>query len=551
MRGGRREHAGAAFSAPSVLYPRLFARLDEGHVALDKKLIADARPRAEAMVIEAEVARLSRSGEADLAALLGTWFDLPGMAGGGAAACDPRLADCRLEDWIERLWGDLIRHDAGQPSGSSLIPLPHPYVVPGGMFRECYYWDSYFVLLGLRRRPHLARGMVDNLAFLIDRHGFIPNGNRTYYLSRSQPPLFYAAVAESGLGGPSDCWAHYLPRLRAEHAFWMSGAEALGPGEAARRVIRMADGALLNLYHDDDPRPRDEGPSGRDAAIAAGAADRAAHGVFRDIRAACESGWDFSSRWFGDRRSIETIRTTAIVPVDLNAFLFGLENAIARGAIRRGDRGVAADFSAKAERRRVAMTTWLWNEAAGLFDDYDVEHGLRGAVTAAALAPLFTRLATRDQARLTAQRVKAELLAPGGLLATPRITGEQWDAPNGWAPLQWIAAIGLRQYGQRALAKEIVRRWVATVARVYAETGRLTEKYDVVDRVPGGGGEYALQDGFGWTNAVTIALIEEFPDACASVLSEAAHDRLVVRNPDSAPRGETIAAPPPVLTVRS
>jgi alpha,alpha-trehalase len=166
------------------------------------------------------------------------------------------------------------------------------------------------------------------------------------------------------------------------------------------------------------------------------------------------------------------------------------------------------------------MTKWLWNEALGLFDDFDVEHGLRGAVTAAALAPLFTRLATRDQARRTARRVKSDLLAPGGLLATTLVTGEQWDAPNGWAPCQWIAAIGLRQYGHRALASEIVRRWAATVGRVYAETGRLTEKYDVVTSAPGGGGEYALQDGFGWTNGVTTALLEEFPGVRAPWLAE-------------------------------
>jgi alpha,alpha-trehalase len=496
-----------AFPTPSDLYPRLFARLDEGEAAFDKKLIADAWPRAEAVVIEAEVARLSRSG-ADLVALLGSWFELPATPVRGT-----RARELGMEDWIDQLWGDLVRRDPGQSGCASLIPLPHPYVVPGGMFRECYYWDSYFVLLGLRRHPHLARGMIDNLAFLIDRHGFVPNANRIYYLSRSQPPLFYAAVVESGLGSPSDCWAHYLPQLLAEYRFWMRGAETLAPGQAAHRVVRMSDGSLLNRNYDEDARPRDEGPGGRDVTIAARAAGRAAHDVFRDIRAACESGWDFSSRWFGDRRSIETIRTISMIPVDLNAFLFGLETAISRGAARRGDRGVAAAFSTRAESRWAAMTAWLWNDELGLFDDYDLEQGLRGAVTAAALAPLFTRLATRNQARRTAQRAKADLLAPGGLLATTRVTGEQWDAPNGWAPSQWIAAIGLRHYGHDALANEIVHRWVATVARIYADTGRLTEKYDLVDCTPGGGGEYTLQDGFGWTNGVTIALLQEFPSA--------------------------------------
>ena len=493
----------------------MFAKLDEAEIALDKKLIADARPLMEAALIEAEVARLSSTDMADLPRLLGTWFDLPAAADSGAAA-----GGLALESWIERLWGDLTRNDADQPSGTSLIPLAQSYVVPGGMFRECYYWDSYFTLLGLRRRPALARGMVDNFAFLIDRFGFVPNGNRTYYLSRSQPPLFYLAATESGIGGPADCWAHYLPQLLAEHSFWMDGAEALAPGEATGRVARMPDASLLNRYYDDVPRPRDEGPSGRDMGIAARAGGRAPVEVYRDIRAACESGWDFSSRWLGDRRSIETIRTTGIVPADLNAFLFGLEGAIVRGAERRGDRSLAKDFAARARSRRAAMSKWLWNERLGLFDDRDVEHGLRGAVTAAALVPLFTGVATRDQARRTAQRVKAELLAAGGLLATGLVTGEQWDAPNGWAPLQWMGAVGLRNHHHRALADEIVRRWITTVARVYSETGRLTEKYDVVTCLPGGGGEYALQDGFGWTNGVTFALLEQFPSARDALRSE-------------------------------
>jgi len=168
------------------------------------------------------------------------------------------------------------------------------------------------------------------------------------------------------------------------------------------------------------------------------------------------------------------------------------------------------------------MTRWLWNDELDLFDDLDLEHGLRGAITAAALAPLFAGVATRDQARRTAQRVRADLLAPGGLLTTNVSTAEQWDAPNGWAPLQWIAAIGLRRYDQYKLANEIVRRWLSTVARVYRETGRLTEKYDVLEGVPGGGGEYPIQDGFGWTNGVTLAFLYEFPGSRAILSANSA-----------------------------
>ena len=137
------------------------------------------------------------------------------------------------------------------------------------------------------------------------------------------------------------------------------------------------------------------------------------------------------------------------------------------------------------------------------------------------LYPLFVGLAAPDQARRTAASVRAHLLAPGGLVTTTRRTGQQWDAPNGWAPLQWIAVQGLSAYGERELAQEIATRWLATVARVYGETGKLLEKYDVETARPGGGGEYPLQDGFGWTNGVTRALIDLYPEAIPRSVSGA------------------------------
>ncbi|MBS0613028.1 MAG: trehalase, partial [Proteobacteria bacterium] len=131
------------------------------------------------------------------------------------------------------------------------------------------------------------------------------------------------------------------------------------------------------------------------------------------------------------------------------------------------------------------------------------------------LFPLFTGLADAAQARGVAATVRAQLLAPGGLLTTPRRTGQQWDAPNGWAPLQWIAVQGLKRAHQDALAEDIARRWITTVSRVYHGTGKLLEKYDVVESIPGGGGEYPAQDGFGWTNGVTRALLEEYRSVAA------------------------------------
>ncbi len=239
--------------------------------------------------------------------------------------------------------------------------------------------------------------------------------------------------------------------------------------------------------------------------------------MYRELRSAAESGWDFSSRWLADGRSLATIRTTSIVPVDLNSLLYGLEQAIARDCGEIHDRSCADDFSARAVRRAAGISHYLWDPESGSFSDYDWrEHSRTQRLSIATLYPLFVGLANQDEAAAVAALTRSQLLKQGGLVTTRVNTGEQWDAPNGWPPLQWIAIKGLAAYGQRDLAHEIARRWIATVRRVYGETGKLLEKYDVETVRPGGGGEYPLQDGFGWTNGVTRALLEEYPDLRSS-----------------------------------
>src|SRR5690606_34879939 len=232
--------------------------------------------------------------------------------------------DDGLAEHIDRLWPVLTRKPRQHPEFSSLLPLPHDYVVPGGRFSELYYWDSYFTMLGFHGgdRPELLRNMADNYAYLIDTYGHVPNGNRTYYLSRSQPPVFSLMVelfADKGIKKAVE----YLPQLRKEYAFWMSGAEELRSGEAHRRCVRMANGALLNRYWDDRDTPREE--SYREDVLTARYSNRPVHEVYRELRAAAESGWDFSSRWQSDPTKLSSIRTTSIVPVDLNSLLYKLE----------------------------------------------------------------------------------------------------------------------------------------------------------------------------------------------------------------------------------
>jgi alpha,alpha-trehalase len=348
---------------------------------------------------------------------------------------------------------------------------------------------------------------------MIARYGHVPNGARTYYLSRSQPPFFYL-MAGLTADEPAKAYASYLPALRREHAFWMRGEDRVKRGQAFEHVVRLADGTVLNRYWDALALPRDEAYR-EDAAVAA-RAGRPAADVYRDLRSTAESGWDFSSRWLADGRTLATVQTTAIVPVDLNSLLFGLEQAIASGCRETHDAPCVREFSGRAERRRAAVLRYMWDPAGHRFLDYQWRRGERlDHPSVAMLYPLFVGLAGPEQAQGVAAAVRRDLLAPGGVRATAADTGQQWDAPNGWAPLQWIAIRGLERYGRHDLAADIATRWIATVCRTYRREGKLMEKYDVEADRPGGGGEYPTQDGFGWTNGVTRALLDAYPKAPA------------------------------------
>ncbi len=429
--------------------------------------------------------------------------------------------DQSLREHIDSLWPVLTRDPIDHPPWCSLLPLPHPYVVPGGRFGELYYWDSYFTMLGLAAsgRLDLVRAMADNFAYLLGTYGLVPNGTRSYYLSRSQPPVFTLMTELFEGQGVVEALA-YLPHLRTEHAFWMDGAQRLSPGTAHRRVVRLPDGSLLNRYWDDHARPREE--SFLEDVVTAHRSDRPAHLVFRDLRAAAESGWDFSSRWLdestsGTPASLSTIRTTAIVPIDLNALLWHAETRLAALSERAGDTDGAARYAAMAHARREAIERHLWHPELGAFVDYDWHRGARRqCLTAATVMPLFVGLASDAQAADIGATLRARLLAEGGLATTCVRSGEQWDQPNGWAPLQWLAIQGLRRHGDEALAHAIADRWLSTVAGLYRREYKLVEKYRLRRKgrhaIGGGGGEYPLQDGFGWTNGVVAMLLQHYPE---------------------------------------
>lgn len=414
---------------------------------------------------------------------------------------------------IQYLWNILER--SNRLDKGSLLALPYKYIVPGGRFSEQYYWDSYFTMLGLAadQRWDIVENMIKNCAYMIRKFGFIPNGNRTYLLSRSQPPFFSHMVKLLASHKKRNItMLEYIPYILSEYRFWIRGNRSFDKDQdirAIQRVIRMPDGGMLCRYFDDKQTPRPE--SLREDLETAKNAHKNSTKLYVDIRAGAESGWDFSSRWFHEPNDITTIHTTDIVPVDLNCLLYHMEITIAETYHLMHQPILERKFLRLAEQRKQSIRKYLWDDKEKFFVDYDfIKQNPTGRMTLSAVFPLFVKLATPAQAKAVANRIEKDFLKKGGLVTTLLDTGQQWDSPNGWAPLQWVAIQGLREYGYYKLADKIKRAWIKTCVGVYESQGKMVEKYNVVNPSElGGGGEYTLQDGFGWTNGVLSALLAE------------------------------------------
>lgn len=502
-----RQKSDVKHDSPRILFPGLFEAVQSQPVFPDSKTFPDCMPKRKPAEILDDFSKMRGDSKFNLAAFVQKNFSLPETAGNGYKS---NVAQ-GVEDHISELWNVLQRRPDKYQRYSSLIGLPYPYIVPGGRFREIYYWDSYFTMLGLEEsgRMDLVENMVNNFAFLIRTYGFIPNGNRTYYLTRSQPPFFSLMVkllmenrknrADSVLKANRDA-------LEKEYHFWMDGR---GKKEgAAGHVVFMKDGVTMNRYFDKGDWPREE--AYREDITTAAKSGRSQPEICRDLRSGAESGWDFSSRWFSDGRSLSTIHTTEVIPVDLNSLLYHLEKLLA-DAYRLSRDDKARQFMLQsAQSRKKAVIRYCWDSKTGFFRDYNWKQGKQSSsLSLAGIFPLYFGIASAGQADSAALLLQQQFLKPGGLVTTLINTGQQWDAPNGWAPLQWMAIAGLEHYNKTALASEIARRWSHLNIRVFNKTGKLLEKYNVADTsLTGGGGEYPNQDGFGWTNGVLMKILK-------------------------------------------
>ncbi|ARW17479.1 Alpha,alpha-trehalase [Komagataeibacter europaeus] len=506
---------------PSIVLDGLFQAIGEAHIYTDAKTAADAIPdEAPAdLLAEYNVAKLRP--DFSLKDFVARHFTLPERK----TVSYQRSPDENVRDYINGMWEVLSRPPDTQVAYSSQLPLPYTYVVPGGRFSELYYWDSYFTMIGLyeNQKIDLMRDMVRDMASMIDRYGHIPNGSRTYYLSRSQVPFFSLMVDLLAMHDGQVAYTTFLPELQAEYDYWMDGQDSVPPGGAYRHVVRLPDGTLMNRHWDDMDTPRDESYP-QDIATAAHSG-RPKEEVYRDLRAGSETGWDFSSRWLADGHTLSTIHTTDLLTVELNCMIPHLEQTLAHAYDLKGNKDAAARYNRLAQERIDAVQRILWDERRAAFIDYDWKKGESTSIlSGATVVPLFMQMATPEQAKAVSETVRKNLLKVGGLIATERSgSGQQWDSPNGWAPLQWMAVKGLNQYGYDALASDIAARWMGRVIGTYEKSGVLLEKYDVVNpfispKGGKGGGEYPMQIGFGWTNGTLLGLMNRYPQNTRVVL---------------------------------
>ena len=493
---------------PDAVYAELFTNVQMEKIFPDGKTFVDCVPKRKPQEIVSDFRKERSKKDFSLKAFIESNFIIPTNPVSSYKSDTSKSVKIHIKE----LWPLLRRQPDKVIEGSSLLPLPYPYIVPGGRFREIYYWDSYFTMLGLQesQEVELMDNMVKNFAYLINTYGHIPNGNRSYYLSRSQPPFFSLMVGLLAESKGDSIYKTYLPVLEKEYQYWMQTDSAKSTLNDAHRYVVKLDGYVMNRFWDNRQAPRQE--SFREDSLTAVSSGRDPEEMYTHLRAGATSGWDFSSRWFADGKNLKTIETTDIIPVDLTSLLYGLEQTLADIYSKSGDKGKASYYKLRSEKRIKFLNEYCWNEEDGFYYDYNFRTKKQMKVPSlATVYPMFFKISSGAQAKKIADNIKTKFLKSGGLTTTLSNTGQQWDAPNGWAPLQWMAIQGLENYRHHDLARDIAQRWTSLNIKIFHRTGKLMEKYNVMDtNLEAGGGEYPSQDGFGWTNGVLLKLMNKY-----------------------------------------
>ncbi|WP_312765163.1 trehalase family glycosidase [Epilithonimonas sp.] len=480
----------------------LFEAVQKAEIFDDQKTMVDAIPLFTIAEIEKRYSNEKNKPDFDLKSFVLRNFSMEQISERADDIVENKIP---IKEHIEKLWNQLAR--TAYENKGTLLQLPKPYIVPGGRFIEFFYWDSYFVMLGLQvsGNVEMMKNIVENCSYLIMNYGFVPNASRSYFLSRSQPPYF-SLMLDLIYENTNDekIYSQYFETLEKEYEFWMSGVEDLENGKAVKRVLKTNDGDILNRYYDDENLPRPES-----YLIDVKDSENSQNSEFyRNVRAACESGWDFSSRWFEDGENIGTIYTLELAQVDVNCLLWHLEKTLAKSAHINRKFDLEEKYQSLSNQRKSNIEKYFWDKESKIYRDFNfIKNKQTQSEHIASLYPLFLKISSKQQAKEIAQTISEKFLYSGGLVTTTKETGQQWDLPNAWAPNQWIGYTAMKNYGFEDLAEQIKYNWSKNVERVYNNTGKLMEKYNAVDvKSIAGGGEYPNQDGFGWTNGVYLKM---------------------------------------------
>lgn len=385
--------------------------------------------------------------------------------------------------YIENYWTKITFKNASDEG--TLIGLPHPYIVPNhDMFRELYYWDSYFISLGLHETAfeELVPSILRNLLYLLKRFERIPNSSRYYHLSRSQPPFLtsfildaYMVVTKKSHDEGTKFLEEAYELTQLEYTKVWRGKQFPDEREVYKGLSRYYD---INIWHN---------------------------------AAEAESGWDMTPRF--DNRCLD------IIPIDLNCLLFKYESDLGRMAEILGKKEEVKRWTMLLEERRRMVSDLLWDPSTSYFYDFDYRHEKRLTFRSiAGFFPLWCGLATAEQASLMVKNQLPFFETPFGVVTTeewnpePGEVAKQWAWPNGWAPLIWITIQGLVRYGYSNEAKRIALKWVNLVNDIFLSTNNIYEKYDVVRGCRARSDRYPDQHGFGWTNSIFLR--------CLRLLSE-------------------------------
>jgi alpha,alpha-trehalase len=442
--------------------------------------------------------------------------------------------------------GDLA-HEAFKPQG--LLYLPNSYVVPGGFFNEMYGWDSYFIMLGLVQdnRVDLARGMVDNFLFEIEHYGAILNANRTYFLSRSQPPFLTSmimAVHEANtkaLRNDTAWITRAYPLAVRDYEMWTRTPHMAGD-TGLSRYFDLGDGPVPEItdtndsYYRDVAKQLERHPELNQGFLVPANSINTPESQPRFSLAMCPKGshancevktYVFTPDYYkGDRSDREsgydiTFRfapfagaTHHYAAVCLNSLLYKAEQDLVELSRLAGHPNDSAMWQQRSQQRRAAVNKYLWDSKSGLYFDFDAQENRRSSYHyATVFFPLWAGMASKEQANAVAKSL-AELEHPGGLATSNTDSGVQWDLPYGWAPLQLIAVEGLRRYGFDTDANRLSEAFLGTVVENFKRDGTIREKYNVVTRSSEAKVTAGYQTnvvGFGWTNGVFLQLLHQLP----------------------------------------